>query len=837
MRGRSDASGRPLSRGTFSGFGQVVVVVTAIACLLAMDMISDGPFHLAQDRLFGTYQQLWPPERSVSRTVLVEINEESIRLIGQWPWPRDALAAVIAGARGASAIGVDVLMPDADRLSPDRLIEQRRIVTPALQQALLTLPHPDEVLAAALRQLPTVLAMTVAAEGYGGAPESISVTPVRERGDGGRNALLRARGALWPLPILASAVHGIGIVSAPHSQSGEIITLPAAMEIEGSVLPAFGMELLKVALGADAIVLNARFGGLSSVAIGGLTIPTDASGGIRPRFVGAARLTTIPAHRLLDPAADRSMLQGRIVVIGVTVSGVGEMFRIPLGTWESSAAIQAELIESVIAGDTLWRPFWAGAAERSAGVVLGLAAGLLLGRVRYRAHAVMFGGVTLLMVGGSVLAFRGHGLLLDWLFPIACLFATNFAALAKRISVEVLMRRQREAELTVALMQRAAAERERALSAEADTLRQSLAIAVDAASLGVWDADLKQGTWHHSPRHDVILGLITPPARWCSGVLLDRVVPESHAATVNSMAAGEASGSLQVECRIRWPDGSLHDVHMVGRFWKDTEGVTTRVAGVVADITEQRVLEARLRQGERMQAVGLLAGGVAHNFNNLLTVVLGCLELASSKVDASSRVGTLLVRAIEAGRKGADIAHQLLAFARLQPLSPKPVDPAELLRDVYMLLQNGLSAIVQVRLEMAPDLGSIEIDPVEFKLALLNLAMNANDAMPDGGQLRLHASTRCICDTRLGLDGRFLVVEVTDDGVGVAPEILSNVFEPFFTTKEVGKGTGMGLSQVHGFAHQSGGAVDIDSIPGRGTRVRLFLPSAEHRVPPTEVSS
>jgi signal transduction histidine kinase len=360
---------------------------------------------------------------------------------------------------------------------------------------------------------------------------------------------------------------------------------------------------------------------------------------------------------------------------------------------------------------------------------------------------------------------------------------------------------------------------------------------VEAASLGVWDADLKQGTWHHSPRHDVILGLITPPVRWSAEILLDRVVPESRAATANSLAAGEASGSLQVECRIRWPDGSLHDIHMVGRFWKDTEGVTTRVAGVVADITQHKVLEARLRHGEKMQAVGLLAGGVAHNFNNILTVVLGSLELAHSKVNASSRVGALLVRAIEAGRKGAEIAHQLLAFARLQPLIPKPADPAELLRGVYLLLQNGLSAIVQVRLEMASDLGSIEIDPVEFELALLNLAMNANDAMPNGGQLRLQASTQCICDTRLGLDGRFLVVEVTDDGVGIAPENLPNVFEPFYTTKEVGKGIGMGLSQVHGFAHQSGGAVDIDSIPGRGTRVRLFLPSTEHRVRSTEVSS
>src|SRR5215469_8041094 len=230
MRGRSDTSGWPLSLGTPTGFGQVAVVVTVISFLLAADMISDWPFHSAQDRLFDTYQQLWPAKRSASRTVVVEINEESIRLVGQWPWPRDALAEVISGARGASAIGVDVLMPDADRLSPDHLIEQRHIVAPALQQALLAMPHPDQVLAAALRQLPTVLAMTVAAEGYGGPPAPIGVTPVRERGDDARNALPRFNGASWPLPILAGAVDGIGIVSAPRGQSGEMDTLPAVME-------------------------------------------------------------------------------------------------------------------------------------------------------------------------------------------------------------------------------------------------------------------------------------------------------------------------------------------------------------------------------------------------------------------------------------------------------------------------------------------------------------------------------------------------------------------------------------------------------------------------------
>jgi signal transduction histidine kinase len=194
----------------------------------------------------------------------------------------------------------------------------------------------------------------------------------------------------------------------------------------------------------------------------------------------------------------------------------------------------------------------------------------------------------------------------------------------------------------------------------------------------------------------------------------------------------------------------------------------------------------------------------------------------------------LVAKAIEAAQKSAAIASQLLAFARLRPLNPKPLDTAEVLKGIFPLLRSALPAKVTASLEMAADLGTISIDPVDFELALLNLAMNARDAMPSGGHLVLHACNQAVRDDRLGLDGDFVVLEVKDNGEGMSPETVSNVFEPFFTTKQIGQGTGLGLSQVHGFAHQSGGAVDIESVPGRGTRVRLYLPLARKETLPIE---
>jgi signal transduction histidine kinase len=187
-----------------------------------------------------------------------------------------------------------------------------------------------------------------------------------------------------------------------------------------------------------------------------------------------------------------------------------------------------------------------------------------------------------------------------------------------------------------------------------------------------------------------------------------------------------------------------------------------------------------------------------------------------------------------AAQKSADIARQLLAFARVQPLNPKPVDVAALPKGTLPLLRNALPRSVQLDLEMASDLGPVRIDPADFELTLLNLAMNARDAMAGVGHLALHARKLPAGEMRLGLNGEFLLLEVLDDGEGMSPETVSSVFEPFFTTKRIGEGAGLGLSQVHGFAHQSGGAVEIDGAPGRGTCVRPYLPLAKQNPRPAE---
>jgi signal transduction histidine kinase len=246
---------------------------------------------------------------------------------------------------------------------------------------------------------------------------------------------------------------------------------------------------------------------------------------------------------------------------------------------------------------------------------------------------------------------------------------------------------------------------------------------------------------------------------------------------------------------------------------------------LTVEIAERQRAEDALVQAQRLQVVGRLAGGIAHHFNNLLTVVLGNLD-AATRLAGEAKLAQLLTIALRAAERGAAVTRQLLTFSRQQILNPEIVEPATRLREFATLLGGTLRGDIAIETDLPARLWPIKIDAAQLELALLNLALNARDAMAEGGVLRLSAVNRTIRDRRLGLAGDFLVIEIADTGCGIPAEVLPRVFEPFFTTKDVGAGTGLGLSQVHGFAHQSGGAVDIDSAPGQGTRVRLYLPAS-----------
>ena len=319
----------------------------------------------------------------------------------------------------------------------------------------------------------------------------------------------------------------------------------------------------------------------------------------------------------------------------------------------------------------------------------------------------------------------------------------------------------------------------------------------------------------------------------------DRVV-----ATLREAVTSPFSQSWSEEYRFRRDDGSERNILDRGLVVRDENGRAARMVGTMIDLTDRRAHEQRSRDSERLEAIGQLTGGVAHDFNNLLTVILGNSDVLRDRLDdpVLKRMAELIHLA---ATRGSDLTRRLLAFARRQPLKPQQVCLNERTGSVFALLRGALDARIRIRHLPAPHLWKTHVDPGQFDVAILNLAFNARDAMPDGGALTITTENLRVRG-RSGMEregvpsGDYVCVTVTDSGAGMAEETQRRAFEPFFTTKPAGKGSGLGLSMVYGFARQSEGHVLIRSLPGEGTSVRLFFPRTssgkpDHHLPAPEM--
>ena len=265
---------------------------------------------------------------------------------------------------------------------------------------------------------------------------------------------------------------------------------------------------------------------------------------------------------------------------------------------------------------------------------------------------------------------------------------------------------------------------------------------------------------------------------------------------------------------------------------RNDSGAVTRSLVVMIDVSEQKLAEEQLRQAQKMESIGNLTGGIAHDFNNLLAVILGNLQLLQRSVSEDAKLGKLADNAVEATLRGAQLTKQLLAFARRQTLTPQVLQANELIENMQTMLSRTIGATIEIKTDLDPDLPTIEVDPVQLESAILNLTINARDAMPDGGSLTIDTSLVRVStrDARLVDDlepGDYCCLSVSDTGSGMSREVLSQIFEPFFTTKGVGKGTGLGLSMIYGFVQQSGGTIRAYSEEGRGTRIAIYIPAVD----------
>jgi len=314
----------------------------------------------------------------------------------------------------------------------------------------------------------------------------------------------------------------------------------------------------------------------------------------------------------------------------------------------------------------------------------------------------------------------------------------------------------------------------------------------------------------------------------------ERLHPDDRNRVLAVLEARRKTGRSAVEYRWRCADGTYRHFLDQAVLLKDGEGKPVEFAGTLTDVTDQRSLESQLIQAQKMDAIGKLTGGIAHDFNNLLAAVIGGLGLLEKRATLEEEQRRILGMTKRAAEQGSELVRRLLAFARRQKLEPHPIDIASLQEAVSDLLTHTLGGLVNIEWRARDDVWDAFADQAQLELAMVNLIINARDAMPAGGTVTVTAENREIgSDNTAGVAaGDYVVLSVTDTGTGIARDDLEKVTEPFFTTKDIGKGSGLGLSMVYGFARQSNGAFVIDSELGQGTTAELWLPRAPTRSRP-----
>lgn len=376
--------------------------------------------------------------------------------------------------------------------------------------------------------------------------------------------------------------------------------------------------------------------------------------------------------------------------------------------------------------------------------------------------------------------------------------------------------------------------REGRLMLRAEDSGTRLDLVLRAARVGVWEWDPHRNRVECTEAVPRILGFDPSRASAPDEAFFRAVHPDDRAELERILRAtrsGERVGNV-LECRVVLPNGEERWILSISEVERDEAGRPAKVFGVLSDVTDRRDLEARLRHAQRLEAVGQLAGGISHDFNNLLTAMIGFGELAHDEAKAlgdSPRAVAIredIGQVLSTANRAASLTGQLLAFSRRSITTPSEVRVNAVIRELEPMLGRLLVATVELRCDLGEGLPPVWVDSGQLTQVIVNLIVNARDAMPAGGTVRIRTSHLRAAGTRPAgaPPGDHVLIEVEDSGIGMSPKVQSRIFEPYFTTKETGRGTGLGLAVVYGAVEQAGGSVTVSSVEGEGSTFRVFLP-------------
>jgi PAS domain S-box-containing protein len=684
----------------------------------------------------------------------------------------------------------------------------------------------DQALAEAMRGVPTVVGYAMRFDGGAIAAAceepTLPLVVLHPPGAAG-TAFIQAAAVGCTAPAIAKSEAGGGFLNASPDSDGRMRLLPMVMEQGGQYYPSLALAVLDTYEHISKMQLRLDSHGVERLRLDHRELPLEGRGYLRLHYRGPRRtFAYVSAADVLGGRLPAEALKGKIALIGASAAGLESTIQTPTDPLFPPVEIQATAMDNLVLGDVLRRPSDAYLWEVSLALLAGLMSVIALALIRS-----MWGGViTVALIGVLWLVCveaAKQGVLLSPMAATAML-GCNFVVLTM-LNYGTERKRAQWAE-----------ERAEEVLHESESRYQRL---VENVNDAIITADPEGRLMFANRRFREWFGLGSGDLQGL--VLEDYVAPdwrelvrEQH----RRVAAGETeTGKLEYE-GVRANGGRIWIEALVASVKEGGRIVATQSA--LRDMTERKRLEAQYLQAQKMESVGRLAGGVAHDFNNLLTVINGYSDLLGAKLSGDAQLQDMARQIHRAGQRAAELTAQLLTFSRKQVVQLRPIDLNAVVQEAYRMLHRLVGEDIQCETHLRAA-GNVQADPGQMQQVLMNLVVNARDAMPEGGKVTIATENFDVDEefTTLHPDvppGSYVCLVVADTGCGMSEAVRQRIFEPFFTTKEKGKGTGLGLSTVHGVVRQSGGFIYVESELGVGTTFEIFLPLIQRTAETGQVS-